>query len=273
MKLVWICLLVACAGVYAGPAKNARIFYNDDPMKSSDLFEGDIQLDPEQIGILGNPNRGLNQVSGLFRGAWPNGVVPYILDSAAGFTTKEIEKIADAMKLIQDQTRQNGIDCIKFVPRSNEGTYLKIGSQTGCWSYVGRTNLGGAQEVSLQRPATPTSGHCIHVGTIAHELIHALGFFHEQSRADRDQYIKIVEENIIENTLSNFQKITTGYDYLDQPYDLKSIMHYEWNAFTKNGEATVISLDPSVELVNAAYKTGLTDIDVNELRAYYKCKA
>ena len=133
--------------------------------------------------------------------------------------------------------------------------------------------MGGAQEVSLQRPATPTSGHCLHVGTIAHELIHALGFFHEQSRADRDNYIKIIEDNIIPDTLSNFQKITSGYDYLGQPYDLLSIMHYEWNAFSKNGQATVVSLDDKVELVNAAFKSALTDIDVNELRAYYKCKA
>lgn len=133
--------------------------------------------------------------------------------------------------------------------------------------------MGGAQEVSLQRPATPTSGHCIHLGTVAHELIHALGFFHEQSRADRDDYITIIEKNIINTTLSNFQKITTGYDYLGQPYDLKSIMHYEWNAFTNNGEATIIPKDSSVELLNAAYKKSLTDIDVNELRAYYKCGA
>ena len=29
----------------------------------------------------------------------------------------------------------------------------------------------------------------------------------------------------------NFDKMTTGVDTLGTPYDLYSIMHYEWNAF------------------------------------------
>jgi len=37
---------------------------------------------------------------------------------------------------------------------------------------------------------------CIVRGTIAHEFIHALGFWHEQSRPDRDQFLEIRSENI-----------------------------------------------------------------------------
>ena len=74
-------------------------------------------------------------------------------------------------------------------------------------------------------PATPQSGHCIHLGTIAHELIHALGFWHEQSRADRDEYVNIHMNNIIAGTEYNFNKYPLeSTDPLGEPYDYYSIM-------------------------------------------------
>ena len=41
------------------------------------------------------------------------------------------------MKLIEDSTRgESGKDCIKFVPRSSQLSYLKIISGSGCYSFV-----------------------------------------------------------------------------------------------------------------------------------------
>ena len=63
-----------------------------------------------------------------------------------------------------------------------------------CWSYMGRK--GGKQTLSL-KPPDDKKCHCLcDVGRTLHEMMHALGFYHEHSRTDRDNYIKIVEENV-----------------------------------------------------------------------------
>ncbi len=61
-------------------------------------------------------------------------------------------------------------------------------------------------------------------GIPAHEFIHALGFWHEQSRPDRDNYVTIYWENIVAGQSNNFDKYTTGVDLLGFPYDYDSIM-------------------------------------------------
>ena len=58
-----------------------------------------------------------------------------------------------------------------------------------CWSLVGKHSRQGAQEVSLGRG-------CHYAGIVIHELMHALEFWHEQSRPDRDDYVEIFWENI-----------------------------------------------------------------------------
>ena len=58
-----------------------------------------------------------------------------------------------------------------------------------CWSYVGRR--GGEQVVSLAR-----SG-CVYHQVVQHELLHALGFNHEQTRSDRDSHVRIIYQNIM----------------------------------------------------------------------------
>ena len=58
-----------------------------------------------------------------------------------------------------------------------------------CYSSVGR--MGGMQEIGI--------GYFFYCNyhVIMHEILHAAGFWHEQSRSDRDQYVKVNFHNIM----------------------------------------------------------------------------
>ena len=82
--------------------------------------------------------------------------------------------------------------CIRFHPKSSEKSYIYIrrgAAGTGCSAFVGR-HPSRASIVNLQYNG------CITRGIVAHELLHALGFFHEQSRPDRDDYAYIDWSNV-----------------------------------------------------------------------------
>ena len=64
-----------------------------------------------------------------------------------------------------------------------------------CYSPVGRQyRKRGMQELSIGEG-------CNNKGIIMHELMHALGFWHEQARSDRDDYLEVLWENIKKGTL------------------------------------------------------------------------
>ncbi len=87
--------------------------------------------------------------------------------------------------------------------------------------------------MNLQSPG------CLSQGTIIHEMIHALGFRHEQSRADRDDYVNIHFENVERGRENNFDKVGNGFSNFGVGYNTRSIMHYGNTAFSSNGRPTI----------------------------------
>lgn len=141
------------------------------------------------------------------------------------------------MQMIEDAINQyHKNTCIRFVPHMGERDYISIeSSSSGCWSSVGR--VGGKQEVNLQMPGCTTK-----VGTIVHELMHALGFLHEQNRSERDDWVRIQTQNIQRGTENNFAKAKAGTtDGFGVQYDYGSVMHYSAKAFSSNGQDTIVA--------------------------------
>ena len=81
---------------------------------------------------------------------------------------------------------------------------------------MGRQSTTGKQDVSLQ------SNGCVYQNIVIHELLHAVGFAHEQTRPDRDQYVTINYNNIQSGTESNFQRyLTSDVNTLNKAYDIR----------------------------------------------------
>ncbi|XP_078139306.1 high choriolytic enzyme 1-like isoform X2 [Centroberyx gerrardi] len=154
----------------------------------------------------------------------------------------------------------HSVSCIRFVPRNQERDYLHIQSLDGCYSYVGRR--GNGQPLSLMRQG------CLYHDTVQHELLHALGFHHEQCRSDRDRYIRILLENITPGWEYAFDKENTQNQ--GTSYDYNSVMHYSRYAFSDNGQPTMVAIpDPSVVFGEA---TEMSQNDITRLNRVYNCR-
>lgn len=120
------------------------------------------------------------------------------------------------------------------------------GLPAGCYSNVGHLN-SGRQTVNLQL-YEPEAG-CFRLGTIIHEFLHTLGFYHMQSATERDDFVRIAWENIQAGTENNFNKYDADrISNFGELYDVTSVMHYSAYGFTRNGFATIIPNVSSIEV-------------------------
>ncbi len=152
---------------------------------------------------------------------WPNGIVPYVFDANVTATNQAL--------MLAAMAEWESVANVDFRPRNGEGNRVRIRDSTGDAnptnsSPVGMT--GGEQIINI----VSWNNRWI----MAHELAHALGFWHEQSRPDRNSYVQINTSNIQTGLGHNFDIRTAADVYPiqvyglndDQTYDFDSVMHY-----------------------------------------------
>ena len=107
---------------------------------------------------------------------------------------------------------------------------------------------------------------CSKFSTYLHEIGHAIGFWHEQSRPDRDEYIRVLTDNMLPGSSSNFD-IQRQINSMGIGYDYNSIMHYSSTAFG-NGRTTIVARDPSIPVGGAVE---LSELDIMQANLLYQC--
>lgn len=194
---------------------NAKYTVVKDLDSEVSLFEGDIVLGtPEEVRQAVNDGRSIGIKGEHFR--WPEGIVPFVVNDSLA------PRVQAAIQHWMERTP------FQFVPRVDQNDFISFERREGCWSRVGRQ--GGKQVISL--------GSGCGIGAAIHEIGHALGLYHEQSRSDRDDFIEVMMENVDPDFAHNFDKHIQDANDLGT-YDHGSIMHYPATAFSVNGLPTI----------------------------------
>ncbi|KPJ11612.1 Astacin-like metalloendopeptidase [Papilio machaon] len=196
---------------------------------------------------------------------WKQGIVPYFIDPNT-YDSQLSDTIIKAFDYFEKAS------CIRL-QRLRERPTDKLSLQNVEWLYI--TNPYGIKQCVHSNERKANSGvqmvvfgyDCLSLGEIVHEVMHILGYSHEHTRPDRDQYITIMWDNIKPGYKKYF---TTRADdpLLTLSYDYASVLHYPARAFSRNGQATVVT---NVKLFNIkiGQRDGLSETDIEKIGMVY----
>ncbi|XP_022214967.1 seminal metalloprotease 1 [Drosophila obscura] len=225
-----------------------------DPELLPHLFQGDLVNRP---GRTYSPRNVITNA--IYH--WPNRTVLYVIEEGT------FEYILRSMQRIEK------ISCVRFVEAekpSDHKYFVNLTSdEDGCYCEdIGWRN----QRLKVNLAINDLDNGCFRMGSIIHELLHVLGFEHQHVAHNRDEYVRIVWDNISPEHKINFVNDETeiGWNNYGVEYDYGSVMHYIQNAFAKNeSQPTIVALKEGGSKMGQ--RKGLSKKDVRKLNIMYKC--
>ncbi|MDY8138116.1 M12 family metallopeptidase [Aquimarina sp. 2201CG5-10] len=219
------------------------------------IYQGDIIVEQQGRGGAATADDDLK---------WPGSKVPYVIASGH-------PKRSDILAAI---SRLNSSTNVCIVPKTSESDYVEFIYEAGrCGaSRIGKKPGGGRQVIKVGNLCGNTQGSTMH------EIMHALGFYHEQSRDDRDTYVTINTANITSGHAHNFEKYNQSFWHYFFPegenigaYDYGSIMHYGSKAFGKPapGGGRMTTIVPKRSGVTIGQRSRLSTRDIRSINRLY----
>ena len=139
---------------------------------------------------------------------WPNATMYYTIDP----------DVPNPSRILAAIDHWNTRTPFTIMPRTTEPNYVRFqraNPGNACTSSVGM--VGGAQFILLEDGCS--------TGNTIHEIGHAWGLWHEQSRNDRNANLTVLFENIDKRFAGNFDQ-APPFTQDQSFYDFDSIMHY-----------------------------------------------
>eukprot|EP01084_Bolivina_argentea_P116063 206292_1 len=153
-----------------------------------------------------------DHINGTKKIVWPNSEIPYEIHHLVHKDLK-INFIEKAINEFNTETP------VKWIPKqpnhSNWVIFKQRNKKCPESQFIGKKQSQGSQWIKLPFPTYPNSRYKLKVTCVLHEMMHVLGFHHEQARKDADYHC-------LSNTHKSYshQAISIGQ------YDYQSVMHY-----------------------------------------------
>ncbi len=214
------------SGPYQGESVRYRV------VEGMAVAEGDMILGPvdevRRGRFAAGPAKGrsgLAVINPALR--WPDNRVLYVVDP--GLVNQA--RVTQAIQEWEEKTP------FRFVERTTETDFVRfrrVGS--GCSASLGRVR--GEQVVNLADACS--------LGNTIHEIGHAVGFYHTQSRRDRHTYVAANYANIDKRAWDQYDSQLRGFEI--GSYDYQSIMHYSRSGFSRNSQPAMETVPPGIPL-------------------------